>query len=66
MAGLRVGEPLGDRADNVVEVGLEEEVAAVDELDARIRRVAADVFKATNRTVARLENDAAPATGGTR
>lgn len=33
---------------------------------ADIRRVAADVFKATNRTVARLENDAAPAAGGTR
>ena len=33
---------------------------------ADIRRVAADVFKVTNRTVARLENDAAPATGGTR
>ena len=33
---------------------------------ADIRRVAADVFKVTNRTVARLENDAAPAAGGTR
>ena len=33
---------------------------------ADIRRVAADVFKATNRTVAKLENDAAPAAGGTR
>jgi predicted Zn-dependent peptidase len=33
---------------------------------ADIRRVAADVFKASNRTVAKLENDAAPAAGGTR
>ena len=33
---------------------------------ADIRRVAAEVFKATNRTVAKLENDAAPAAGGTR
>ncbi len=33
---------------------------------ADIRRVAADVFKSTNRTVARLENEAAPAAGGTR
>jgi predicted Zn-dependent peptidase len=33
---------------------------------ADIRRVAADVFKASNRTVARLENEAAPAAGGTR
>lgn len=33
---------------------------------ADIRRVAADVFKAGNRTVAKLENDAAAATGGTR
>jgi len=33
---------------------------------ADIRRVAGEVFKATNRTVARLENDAAPAAGGTR
>lgn len=35
---------------------------------ADIRRVAGEVFKASNRTVARLENDAAPAaaTGGTR
>ena len=33
---------------------------------ADIRRVAAEVFKVTNRTVARLENEAAPAAGGTR
>ncbi len=33
---------------------------------ADIRRVAGDVFKAPNRTVARLENEAAPAAGGTR
>lgn len=33
---------------------------------ADIRRVAAEVFKASNRTVARLENDSTPATGGTR
>lgn len=33
---------------------------------ADIRRVAADVFKPSNRTVARLENDAAPAAGGAR
>ncbi len=33
---------------------------------ADIRRVAAEVFKPTNRTVARLENEASPATGGTR
>lgn len=33
---------------------------------ADIRRVAAEVFKPANRTVARLENDAAPAAGGTR
>lgn len=33
---------------------------------ADIRRVAADVFKASNRTVARLENEAASPSGGTR
>lgn len=33
---------------------------------ADIRRVAAEVFKPTNRTVARLENEASAGTGGTR
>lgn len=33
---------------------------------ADIRRVAAEVFKASNRTVARLENEAASTSGGTR
>lgn len=39
-------------------------MAAVTKAD--IRRVAGEVFRASNRTVARLENDPAPAPGGTK